>query len=45
MPARFADDAPAKIRRDRVVAIAKHVRLNDQIFADDALDRVSSAID
>jgi hypothetical protein len=44
MPPALPDYAPLQDGSNNVMAILKHVRLNDKILPDDAFDRVPSAI-
>jgi hypothetical protein len=44
-PLAHADLAVDELGNDRVVAVGEDVRLDDDVFPDDALDRIAAAID
>ena len=45
VPTGFAHHSPFQRRRDNIVAFLENIGLDDQIFAGNALDRVTAAID
>ena len=45
LPPSALPDAPFQNRRNHVVTVFENVRLNNEVFAHDSLDRIAAAID